>query len=134
MIESVAGFIIAAPTPCTLRAAISDAAPVKEGDAGTSNAVFTVSLSAPTSQPVTVRWATADSTATTGDNDYKADSGTVTFPANSATPYRDELFGPDFATSVFVSEPVYNLIHREVLESDGITFTSHRTADEKESE
>jgi hypothetical protein len=27
MIESVAGFISAAPTPCTLRAAISDAAP-----------------------------------------------------------------------------------------------------------
>src|SRR5438093_4899488 len=27
MIESVAGFIIAAPTPCTLRAAINDAAP-----------------------------------------------------------------------------------------------------------
>jgi putative membrane-bound dehydrogenase-like protein len=54
--------------------------------------------------------------------------------ANSATPYRDELFGPDFATSVFISEPVHNLIHREVLASDGISFTSHRGSDENGSE
>src|SRR5207237_811674 len=26
--------------------------------------------------------------------------------ANSATPYRDELFGPEFGASVFISEPV----------------------------
>ncbi len=49
---------------------------------------------------------------------------------NSATPYRDEAFGKDFATSVFISEPVHNLIHREVLEADGVTFTSHRVSDE----
>ena len=48
--------------------------------------------------------------------------------ANSATPYRDELFGPDFASSVFISEPVHNVVHREVLEPDGVTFTSHRAA------
>jgi putative membrane-bound dehydrogenase-like protein len=54
--------------------------------------------------------------------------------ANSATPYRDELFGRDFATSIFISEPVHNLIHREILESDGVSFTSHRAADEKDSE
>jgi putative membrane-bound dehydrogenase-like protein len=54
--------------------------------------------------------------------------------ANSATPYRDDLFGPDFATSVLISEPVYNLIHREVLEPDGVSFTSHRATDEKEGE
>ena len=39
--------------------------------------------------------------------------------ANSPTPYRDDLFGPDFATSLFVSEPVHNLVHRMVLEPDG---------------
>jgi len=54
--------------------------------------------------------------------------------ANSATPYRDEVFGPDFATSVFISEPVYNLIHREVLENDGVSFKSHRSEDEKDNE
>ncbi|HYV29838.1 MAG TPA: PVC-type heme-binding CxxCH protein, partial [Candidatus Binatia bacterium] len=49
---------------------------------------------------------------------------------NSPTPYRDELFGPDFATSVFISDPVHNVVHREVLEPNGISFTSHRASDE----
>src|SRR5262249_22959997 len=42
--------------------------------------------------------------------------------ANSAIVYRDELFGPAFASSTFVSEPVHNLVHREVLEPRGFTF------------
>jgi len=52
----------------------------------------------------------------------------------SPSPYRDELFGPDFAASVFISDPVHNVVHREVLEPDGVTFTSHRAADETNSE
>ncbi len=52
----------------------------------------------------------------------------------SPTPYRDSLFGPDFATSVFISEPVHNAVHREVLEPDGETFTSHRAKGEEQSE
>jgi putative membrane-bound dehydrogenase-like protein len=54
--------------------------------------------------------------------------------ACSPTPYRDELFGPDFATSVFISDPVHNLVHREVLETDGVSFRSHRAAGETNSE
>src|SRR5213078_1102919 len=54
--------------------------------------------------------------------------------ANSATPYRDELFGADFATSIFMSEPANNVVHREVLEPDGVTFKSHRPADELDRE
>ncbi len=46
--------------------------------------------------------------------------------ANSLTPYRDELFGPAFAGSVFVSEPVHNLVHRIALEPDGVSFRGHR--------
>ncbi len=49
-------------------------------------------------------------------------------------PYRDTLFGADFARSIFICEPANNLVHREVLEPDGITFKSHRAADEAESE
>ena len=49
---------------------------------------------------------------------------------NSAMPYRDDLFGPDFATSVFISDPVHNVVHREVLEPNGVTFTSHRAPGE----
>jgi len=54
--------------------------------------------------------------------------------ANSATPYRDKLFGRDFATSIFISEPAQNVVHREILETDGVTFTSHRAADEADRE
>jgi putative membrane-bound dehydrogenase-like protein len=53
--------------------------------------------------------------------------------ANSPVVYRDELFGP-FAASVFVSEPVHNLVHREVLERKGVTFVSRRAPDEAHSE
>ena len=52
----------------------------------------------------------------------------------SPCPYRDDLFGPDFATSVFASEPVHNSVHREVLERDGSGFTSHRAKGEEQSE
>ena len=57
-----------------------------------------------------------------------------TTSANSAMPYRDEVFGPDFAASVFVSEPANNVVHREVLASDGVSFTSHRAPDEQDIE
>ncbi|MGH7304936.1 MAG: Calx-beta domain-containing protein, partial [Candidatus Rokuibacteriota bacterium] len=51
---------------------------VTEGNAGTASAVFTASLSAPSTQPVTVGFATADDTAGAG-SDYAAASGTLTF-------------------------------------------------------
>ncbi|HEV3261576.1 MAG TPA: PVC-type heme-binding CxxCH protein [Gemmataceae bacterium] len=54
--------------------------------------------------------------------------------ACSVIVYRDELFGPAFANNTFVSEPVHNLVHREVMTPKGITFTSRRAADEQESE
>lgn len=52
----------------------------------------------------------------------------------SAVPYRDDLFGSVFNTSVFVCEPVHNAIHREVLEPDGATFISQRARDEQDRE
>jgi putative membrane-bound dehydrogenase-like protein len=54
--------------------------------------------------------------------------------ACSACPYRDDLFGPEFATSVFISEPVHNAIHREVLERNGAGFESRRASGEEQSE
>ena len=53
-------------------------AAVSEGNAGTVNAVFWVTLSSARSQPVTVSYATADGTAPAG-SDYQAASGTLTF-------------------------------------------------------
>lgn len=53
-----------------------------------------------------------------------------TTSANSPTPYRDDLFGPHFASSLFVSEPVHNLVHRIVLEPDGSSYSGRRDGDE----
>ena len=63
------------PPPPTI--SISDVT-VGEGDSGTTQAVFTVSLSANSSQTVTVDYATADGTAITLD-DYASASGTLPF-------------------------------------------------------
>ncbi|HAV63417.1 MAG TPA: hypothetical protein DCY13_13755 [Verrucomicrobiales bacterium] len=54
--------------------------------------------------------------------------------ACSPTPYRDTLFGSGFDGSVFISEPVHNAIHREVLQPAGATFISHRAPGEEKSE
>ncbi len=51
---------------------------VTEGDAGSVNAVFTVSLSAASGKTVSVTYTTADGTATAG-SDYLAATGLVTF-------------------------------------------------------
>ena len=54
--------------------------------------------------------------------------------ACSATPYRDDLFGPEFASSIFICEPANNVVHREVLAPDGVSFVSHRAPGETHSE
>jgi putative membrane-bound dehydrogenase-like protein len=54
--------------------------------------------------------------------------------ACSVIVYRDELFGSAFAGNSFVSEPVHNLVHREIMTPKGVTFTSRRAPDEQKSE
>jgi putative membrane-bound dehydrogenase-like protein len=65
-------------------------------------------------------------------NDYHT-AGRFT-SACSAIIYRDNLFGPAFAGNMFVSEPVHNLVHREIVKPNGFTFTSWRAEDEQKSE
>ena len=48
----------------------------------------------------------------------------------SVIPFR----GPLFAGSAFICEPANNLVHREVLVPEGISFTSKRAADEQDRE
>jgi hypothetical protein len=55
-----------------------DDAMITEADSGTKSATFTVSLSAPASEPVTVDYATEDGSATAPD-DYEGANGTLTF-------------------------------------------------------
>jgi Calx-beta domain len=57
---------------------------VTEGNSGTTNARFTVTLSMPSASAVTVAYATANGTATAG-SDYTAKSGTLTFAAGTTS-------------------------------------------------
>ncbi len=64
-------------TPGLPQLSINDVTKI-EGDSGTTNATFTVKLSAASTQTITVNLATANGTATAG-SDYTATSGTLTF-------------------------------------------------------
>jgi hypothetical protein len=83
---------------------------VSEGTAGTNYAVFTVTLSAPFSSPVTVSYSTAPGTASA--TDFTASSGTVTFPAGSTSALvlvpivADALIEPSETFSLTLSNPV----------------------------
>ncbi|MGQ0622005.1 MAG: Calx-beta domain-containing protein [Panacagrimonas sp.] len=68
----VEDFPVTLVMPLTL--SISDAS-VTEGNSGTANLVFTVSLSVASASPVTVNYATADGTAKLSDLDYPAAVG-----------------------------------------------------------
>lgn len=85
--EDGSDFFTASPNPrnssspagtCQPEITINDIA-VTEGNTGTVNATFTVSLSAVSSQTVTVNFATAEGTATLAGNDYQTNSGMLTF-------------------------------------------------------
>lgn len=57
--------------------------------------------------------------------------------ACSAMVYRDEFIGQaevDGVSQIFISEPVHNLVHREIMRPDGFSFTSQRPAIEEHSE
>ncbi|HKG61327.1 MAG TPA: Ig-like domain repeat protein [Pyrinomonadaceae bacterium] len=58
---------------------------IAEGNSGTTNLVFTVTLSATSAATVSVDYATADGTAQTSDNDYQSASGTLTFNPGEKT-------------------------------------------------
>jgi uncharacterized repeat protein (TIGR01451 family) len=57
---------------------------VTEGTGGTTNATFTVTLSAASTLPVTVDYITSDVTANSG-SDYASQAGTLTFPPGITT-------------------------------------------------
>jgi len=78
---SVNGASVGQPTPPT--ASISDAS-ASEGNSGTSNLDFTVTLSKPSTSPVTIGYTTVNGSATAGQ-DYTAKSGTVTFAAGETS-------------------------------------------------
>ena len=85
---------------------------ITEGNSGTVTAVFTVSLSAASSAPVTVDFATFDGTATVADGDYVPASGTLLFAPGevlqsiSIMVREDSTDEPDETFFVALSTPV----------------------------
>ena len=71
--------LVGSDSPPSLPAASVGDVSVPEGNAGATNATFTVSLSAAATQTVTLNYATADGTATVAGGDYVAANGTLSF-------------------------------------------------------
>lgn len=65
-------------------------------------------------------------------NDYDK-VNRITSACNVA-PYRETLLGEEASRSLFVAEPVHNLVTRIVLEPNGATFSGKRAESEQDSE
>ena len=100
-----------------------------EGNVGTTNMIFAVTLAAPSAQTITVNYATSDGTATAG-SDYIATNGTVTFAPGitSATiavaVIGDTVIEPDETFFVNLSGPVNGTLGRSqgvgtIINDDG---------------
>jgi hypothetical protein len=82
-----------------------------EGSGGTTDFVFTATISAAQSQAVTVNYATVDGTATAAAGDYTATSGTLSFAPGETVKLitvsvnADSLNEPDELFSVVLSSP-----------------------------
>ncbi|MDD1459506.1 M10 family metallopeptidase C-terminal domain-containing protein [Dolichospermum sp. ST_sed2] len=87
------GYNIGTAQTATVTIADNDAIPqlsindviITEGNSGTKNANFILSLSNPSKQTISVNYQTVDDDATTANNDYVAKTGTITFTPGQTT-------------------------------------------------
>ncbi len=104
-----------------------------EGDSGSTNAVFTVTLAAPSTFTVTVDFATNDQSATAGA-DYQSTIGTLTFaPGQTTQTFTVPVFGDTIneANEVFnvrLSNPVNAFLgdsvgNGTIIDDDGTALT-----------
>ena len=83
-----------------------------EGNSGSTNYTFTISLSTGSAQTITVDYQTQNGTATTADGDYQSNTGTLTFnPGETSKQLTvlvngDTTVEPDEAFTVHLSNPV----------------------------
>ena len=113
--DNAADFVTSAPNPRNSSSAVNDCSTgfrpdisisdvtVTEGDSGTINATFNVTLSAASAQTVTVAFGTADGSAILG-SDYQSNSGTLTF------------------TPGLTTQPVTVLVNGDTLDEANETF------------
>jgi hypothetical protein len=89
---------------------------VLEGNSGTTAAVFTVSLSAPSAQTIFVDYHTVDGTATAASGDYVSKTGTLQFAPGQTTQTvaitvnGDTVAEPDETFSVILTNPANAVI------------------------
>ncbi|MEK7465232.1 MAG: Calx-beta domain-containing protein [Patescibacteria group bacterium] len=87
--------------------AINDVVATTEGNSGTSQMTFTVTLSGTTSGTTTVAFTTVDGTATVANNDYTANSGTLTFSSGQTTKTIDVTIAGD---TTYEADEVFNVV------------------------
>ncbi len=88
------------PIPVPPPQILIDSQTVAEGDSGTKDMVFNVTLSGPSAQTVTVDYTTVAGTATVVDNDYLPVSGTLSFaPGEMAKTIVVQIVGDTFYES-----------------------------------
>jgi hypothetical protein len=103
--------VLAPPPDLTI-----DDVSLAEGNSGTTNARFTISLSFPSSQLVEVDWVAKDGTATLADSDFQAASGRASFPPGTTTvsvdvPVVGDLkLEPNETFTVDLSNPLFGVI------------------------
>ncbi|MFN6441614.1 MAG: Calx-beta domain-containing protein [Nostoc sp. DedSLP01] len=101
---------------------ISDVS-VNEGNTGTtSNANFTITLSNPSYQQVTVNYNTSDGTAEVADSDYNSDLGTITFnPGEISKTISIDIIGDDnFENDEIFSVNLLGATNATIADSLGI--------------
>jgi len=94
---------------------ISDVS-LAEGNSGTTNASFTISLSFPSTQLVEVDWVAANGSATLADGDFQTASGRASFPPGTTTELvdvpvvGDTTLEPNETFVVDLSSPLFGVI------------------------
>ena len=116
----IGAFEFQPPAP-TLSLSINDVT-LTEGNSGTKNATFTVTLSGETFQPVTVNYATANGTATAG-SDYTATTGTLIFNVNPGETTK-QITVPILGDTLFESDETFfvnlsNAVNATIADTQG---------------
>ena len=124
------GYNIGTAQTATVTIADNDAIPelsindvtITEGNSGTKNANFILSLSNPSSQTISVNYQTVDDDATTANNDYVAKTGTITFTPGQTTQTLPITINGDTVSEINEAFTVLltNAVNATLVKNEGI--------------